>query len=131
MALICRCMFYQDLFRYIPEKNEWRSYTSACTLLTQGKIQPGPRSAHQMVGSSAGGGQLWCFGGEFASTKQTNFHHYRDVRSISHVSFGCIRLRSECGKRSKPKYALVHAAAIAWSCGSTLSCCLVDLSIRA
>ena len=23
-----RCMFYQDLFRYIPEKNEWRSYSS-------------------------------------------------------------------------------------------------------
>ena len=23
-----RCLFYQDLFRYIPEKNEWRSYLS-------------------------------------------------------------------------------------------------------
>lgn len=33
-----------------------------------------------MVGSPTSGGQLWCFGGEFASTKQTNFHHYRDVR---------------------------------------------------
>lgn len=24
-----QCVFYQDLFRYIPDKNEWRSY--ACT----------------------------------------------------------------------------------------------------
>ncbi|WFD29592.1 Kelch repeat-containing protein 3 [Malassezia sp. CBS 17886] len=65
------CAFYQDLFRYIPEKNEWRSYASA--------TQPGPRSAHQMVATPAAGGLLWCFGGEFASTKQTSFHHYRDL----------------------------------------------------
>ena len=66
-----RCVFFQDLYRYIPEKNEWRSYAN--------HTQPGPRSAHQMVGSAAGGGQLWLFGGEFASLKQTNFHHYRDL----------------------------------------------------
>ena len=66
-----KCVFYQDLFRYIPDKNEWRSYSS--------RTQPGPRSAHQMVASPAGGGQLWVFGGEFASTKQTSFHHYRDL----------------------------------------------------
>lgn len=66
-----QCVFFQDLFRYIPEKNEWRSY--ACG------TQPGPRSAHQMVGTPVGGGQLWCFGGEFASAKQTSFHHYRDL----------------------------------------------------
>ena len=66
-----RCVFYQDLYRYIPEKNEWRSYSS--------HTQPGPRSAHQLVGSPASGGQLWLFGGEFASLKQTNFHHYRDL----------------------------------------------------
>ena len=25
-----KCLFYQDLFRYIPDKNEWRSYSSMC-----------------------------------------------------------------------------------------------------
>lgn len=57
-------------------------YVKAIRLHT-GKIQPGPRSAHQIVASPVGGGQLWCFGGEFASTKQTNFHHYRDVCTVS------------------------------------------------
>ena len=50
-----------------------------CILADTGHTQPGPRSAHQMVGSPASGGQLWCFGGEFAGTKQTSFHHYRDL----------------------------------------------------
>ncbi|WFC97956.1 Kelch repeat-containing protein 3 [Malassezia yamatoensis] len=43
------------------------------------KLDAMPPSAHQMVAMPAGGGQLWCFGGEFASTKQTSFHHYRDL----------------------------------------------------
>ncbi|MBW0486180.1 hypothetical protein O181_025895 [Austropuccinia psidii MF-1] len=63
--------FYNDLYRYSPEKNEWRKYSSPTF--------PGPRSAHQMVATPAGGGKLWLFGGEFASLNQTSFHHYRDM----------------------------------------------------
>lgn len=29
-----RCLFYQDLYRYIPEKNEWRNYSCTYELLT-------------------------------------------------------------------------------------------------
>ena len=95
-----RCLFYQDLFRYIPEKNEWRSYSS--------KIQPGPRSAHQMVASPAGGGQLWCFGGEFASTKQTNFHHYRDlwVYSIAERTWEKVETKVRPNARSGHRMAM-------------------------
>lgn len=95
-----RCLFYQDLFRYIPEKNEWRSYSS--------KIQPGPRSAHQMVASPAGGGQLWCFGGEFASTKQTNFHHYRDlwVYSIAERTWEKVETKVRPSARSGHRMAM-------------------------
>lgn len=95
-----RCLFYQDLFRYIPEKNEWRSYSS--------KIQPGPRSAHQMVASPAAGGQLWCFGGEFASTKQTNFHHYRDlwVYSIAERTWEKVETKVRPSARSGHRMAM-------------------------
>ncbi|KAI0779197.1 galactose oxidase [Irpex lacteus] len=62
--------FYNDVFRYTPEKDEWRKYVS--------QTCPGPRSAHAVVASPAGGGKLFLFGGEFSSLHQTTFHHYRD-----------------------------------------------------
>ncbi|KAH8824574.1 galactose oxidase [Flagelloscypha sp. PMI_526] len=62
--------FYNDVFRYSPEKNEWRKFISPTC--------PGPRSAHAVAASAAGGGKLFLFGGEFSSLSQTNFFHYRD-----------------------------------------------------
>ncbi|KAM0787659.1 hypothetical protein ACM66B_003723 [Microbotryomycetes sp. NB124-2] len=62
---------YADMYRYAPDKNEWRKFTSPTA--------PGPRSAHQMVPSPAGGGKLWLFGGEFSAPNQSSFHHYRDL----------------------------------------------------
>lgn len=70
-----RVAFYQDMYRYIPEKNEWRTYAS--------KNQPGPRSAHQMAATPAQGGMLWLFGGEFSGARQNAFHHYRDLWAFS------------------------------------------------
>ncbi|KAK0491994.1 galactose oxidase [Armillaria luteobubalina] len=61
---------YNDVFRYSPEKDEWRKFVS--------KTCPGPRSAHAVVASPAGGGKLFLFGGEFSSLNQTTFHHYGD-----------------------------------------------------
>ncbi|KAJ8486932.1 hypothetical protein ONZ51_g4512 [Trametes cubensis] len=62
--------FYSDVYRYSPEKNEWRKFVSPTC--------PGPRSAHAVVASPAGGGKLYLFGGEFSSLYQNSFHHYRD-----------------------------------------------------
>ncbi|KAI0090113.1 hypothetical protein BDY19DRAFT_751077 [Irpex rosettiformis] len=62
--------FYNDIFRYNPDKDEWRKYVS--------KTCPGPRSAHAAVASPAAGGKIFLFGGEFSSLNQTTFHHYRD-----------------------------------------------------
>ncbi len=70
-----RVAFYQDMYRYIPEKNEWRTYAS--------KNQPGPRSAHQVAATPAQGGMLWLFGGEFSGARQNAFHHYRDLWAFS------------------------------------------------
>ncbi|KAF5347577.1 hypothetical protein D9756_010671 [Leucocoprinus leucothites] len=65
-----RAYFYNDVFRYAPEKDEWRKFVSPTC--------PGPRSAHAVASSPAGGGKLFLFGGEFSSLHQTTFHHYRD-----------------------------------------------------
>lgn len=46
--------FYNDVFRYTPEKDEWRKFVSPNC--------PGPRSAHAVVASHAGGGKLFLFG---------------------------------------------------------------------
>ncbi|CED85351.1 glycoside hydrolase family 38 protein [Phaffia rhodozyma] len=65
-----RATFYNDVYRYQPEKDEWRLFASPNS--------PGPRSAHCCVASPSGGGKLYIFGGEYASPKQTSFHHFRD-----------------------------------------------------
>ncbi|KIP05934.1 hypothetical protein PHLGIDRAFT_517119 [Phlebiopsis gigantea 11061_1 CR5-6] len=62
--------FYNDVFRYSPEKDEWRKFVSPTC--------PGPRSAHAVVASPVSGGKLFLFGGEFSSLNQATFHHYRD-----------------------------------------------------
>ncbi|KAG0698891.1 hypothetical protein DFH29DRAFT_939202 [Suillus ampliporus] len=65
-----KAYFYNDVYRYNPDKDEWRKFVSPTC--------PGPRSAHAVVASPAGGGKLFLFGGEFSSLYQNTFHHYRD-----------------------------------------------------
>ncbi|KAF9558179.1 galactose oxidase [Agrocybe pediades] len=65
-----KAYFYNDVFRYSPDKDEWRKFVSPTC--------PGPRSAHAVVASPVGGGKLFLFGGEFSSLHQNSFHHYRD-----------------------------------------------------
>lgn len=67
--------FYNDTFRYSPDKNEWRLYTCPTA--------PPPRSAHAVVPLAKEGGQLWLFGGEYSSSNQSNFLHYRDLWCFS------------------------------------------------
>lgn len=61
-----------------------------------------------MVASPASGGQLWCFGGEFASAKQTNFHHYRDlwVYSIAERAWDKIETKVRPSARSGHRMAM-------------------------
>ncbi|GAA99464.1 uncharacterized protein L969DRAFT_47950 [Mixia osmundae IAM 14324] len=68
------CYFYNDFYRFSPDKNEWKRFFSPTC--------PGPRSAHAVATTPAAGGKLWLFGGEFSSTNQTAFHHYRDLWSL-------------------------------------------------
>lgn len=71
-----KCRFFDDLYRYNTEKNEWRRFTSPTS--------PGPRSAHQLVATNTG--KAWLLGGEFASQSESQFFHYRD--------FWCLDLKT-------------------------------------
>ncbi|RXM32194.1 Kelch domain-containing protein 4 [Acipenser ruthenus] len=62
---------YSDLFFYNIKKNSW----------TKADVPNPPprRCAHQAVVVSQAGGQLWVFGGEFASPDGEQFYHYKDL----------------------------------------------------
>lgn len=57
VSTLTECARNVQMYRYDPAKNEWRKFSSP--------TQPGPRAAHQMVGTVAGGGRLWVHGGEY------------------------------------------------------------------
>jgi Galactose oxidase, central domain len=73
--------FFNDLYVYLINRDEWRLITSPNT--------PLPRSGHAWCrGGNAGG--IYLFGGEFSSPKQGTFYHYNDVslRSYSTSDIG-------------------------------------------
>ncbi|XP_055607159.1 kelch domain-containing protein 4 [Uranotaenia lowii] len=62
---------YGDFFNFNVSKNEWK--------ILKASICPAPRSGHQMISVSTDGGQIWLFGGEYASPSQLQFYHYKDL----------------------------------------------------
>ncbi|KAF8799197.1 hypothetical protein BYT27DRAFT_7236407 [Phlegmacium glaucopus] len=54
--------------QYTPEKDKWCKFISPTC--------PGPRSAHAVAVSLAGGRKIFLFSGEFSSLHQNTFHHY-------------------------------------------------------
>jgi hypothetical protein len=66
--------FFNDLYVYQINRDEWRLVTSPNT--------PLPRSGHAWCrGGNAGG--IYLFGGEFSSPKQGTFYHYNDVSIVT------------------------------------------------
>lgn len=64
-------MVYNDMYVYNVNSSEWK--------LVKVPGGPPPRCGHQMVSIASDGGQLWLFGGEYASPTQSQFYHYRDL----------------------------------------------------
>uniref|UniRef100_A0A3P8WB97 Kelch domain containing 4 n=1 Tax=Cynoglossus semilaevis TaxID=244447 RepID=A0A3P8WB97_CYNSE len=62
---------YNDLYFYNIKKNSW--------VKSDIPGPPPPRCSHQAVVVPQGGGQLWVFGGEFASPNGEQFYHYKDL----------------------------------------------------
>lgn len=70
----------------LHHQSETNSVCAASVSLNGPRIHssPSPRSAHQLVGHASG--QLWLFGGEFASLNQTVFHHFRSVLASPYLA---------------------------------------------
>jgi N-acetylneuraminic acid mutarotase len=62
---------YDDFFVYNTAKNEWKKISASPS--------PTHRSGHQMIATAQNGGELYLFGGEFASPSQLQFLHFRDL----------------------------------------------------
>ncbi|KAF6240097.1 hypothetical protein HO173_001707 [Letharia columbiana] len=78
--------FFNDLFIYHVERDEWRKVTSPNS--------PLPRSGHAWCrGGNAGG--VYLFGGEFSSPKQGTFYHYNDFWRLEPSTREWTRLESK------------------------------------
>ncbi|XP_005989196.1 kelch domain-containing protein 4 isoform X1 [Latimeria chalumnae] len=66
-----KTFLYNDLYTYNIKKNSWAK--------VEIPNPPSRRCAHQAVVVPQGGGQLWVFGGEFASPNGEQFYHYKDL----------------------------------------------------
>ncbi|KAL9138749.1 MAG: hypothetical protein Q9175_000015 [Cornicularia normoerica] len=78
--------FFNDLFIYHIERDEWRKLTSPNS--------PLPRSGHAWCrGGNAGG--VYLFGGEFSSPKQGTFYHYNDFWRLEPSTREWTRLESK------------------------------------
>ncbi|PKU35798.1 kelch domain-containing protein 4 [Limosa lapponica baueri] len=62
---------YNDLYVYNIRKNSWSK--------VEIPNPPPRRCAHQAAVVPTAGGQLWVFGGEFASPNGEQFYHYKDL----------------------------------------------------
>jgi len=78
--------FYNDLFIYNINRDEWKCVTSPNS--------PLPRSGHAWCrGGNAGG--VYLFGGEFSSPKQGTFYHYNDFWRLDPSSREWTRLETK------------------------------------
>ncbi|CAH2324124.1 kelch domain-containing 4 isoform X1 [Pelobates cultripes] len=66
-----KTFLYNELYIYNIKKNTWSKLDIP--------NPPPRRCAHQAVAVPQGGGQLWVFGGEFASPDGEQFYHYKDL----------------------------------------------------
>ncbi|KAJ7413778.1 Kelch domain-containing protein 4 [Willisornis vidua] len=66
-----KTFLYNDLYIYNIRKNSWSKLEIP--------NPPPRRCAHQAAVVPTAGGQLWIFGGEFASPNGEQFYHYKDL----------------------------------------------------
>ncbi|KAM4833961.1 kelch domain-containing protein 4 isoform 2-T3 [Thomomys bottae] len=90
---------YNDLYVYNIRKNTWTNVDI-----------PGPpprRCAHQAVVVPQGGGQLWLFGGEFASPDGEQFYHYKDLWVLHLATRTWEQVRSPGGPSGRSGHRMV------------------------
>lgn len=92
--------FYSELFRYSVKKNEWKQILAPNT--------PPPRSSHQAAAVPSSGGSLFVFGGEFSSSNQSQFHHYRDFWCLDLTTNTWEQVTAKNGPSARSGHRMAH-----------------------
>lgn len=90
--------FFNDLFIYLIEKDEWRKVTSPNS--------PLPRSGHAWTRSIAN--DIYLFGGEFSSPKQGTFYHYNDFWKLNPSTREWTRIESKKGPPARSGHRMTY-----------------------
>ena len=86
-------LFFNGLYIYLIDRNEWRQVTSPNT--------PLPRSGHAWCRGGNPGG-IYLFGGEFSSPKQGTFYHYNDFWHLDASSREWTRVETKSKGKQPP-----------------------------
>ncbi|KAM5296873.1 kelch domain-containing protein 4 isoform 2-T2 [Glossophaga mutica] len=94
-----KTFLYNELYIYNIRKDVW----------TKVEIPSPPprRCAHQAVVVPQGGGQLWIFGGEFASPDGEQFYHYKDLWVLHLATKTWEQVRSPGGPSGRSGHRMV------------------------
>ncbi|KAB0354318.1 hypothetical protein FD755_022856 [Muntiacus reevesi] len=94
-----KTFLYNELYVYNIRKDSW----------TKVEIPNPPprRCAHQAVVVPQGGGQLWIFGGEFASPDGEQFYHYKDLWVLHWATKTWEQVRSPGGPSGRSGHRMV------------------------
>ncbi|KAB0343482.1 hypothetical protein FD754_020408 [Muntiacus muntjak] len=94
-----KTFLYNELYVYNIRKDSW----------TKVEIPNPPprRCAHQAVVVPQGGGQLWIFGGEFASPDGEQFYHYKDLWVLHLATKTWEQVRSPGGPSGQSGHRMV------------------------
>lgn len=91
---------YNELIFYNIPKNEWT--------VIQAPGAPPPRCGHQMVALAREKGQLWLFGGEFQSSSENQFLHYKDLWVFHIGDKKWEKIASPNGPSARSGHRMVH-----------------------
>lgn len=90
--------FFNDLFVYLIDKDEWRKVTSPNS--------PLPRSGHAWTRSISN--DIYLFGGEFSSPKQGTFYHYNDFWKLSPSTREWTRIENKKGPPARSGHRMTY-----------------------
>ncbi|XP_012578314.1 PREDICTED: kelch domain-containing protein 4, partial [Condylura cristata] len=90
---------YNELYVYSIRKDAWTKVETP--------NPPPRRCAHQAVAVPQGGGQLWVFGGEFASPDGEQFYHYKDLWVLHLATKTWEQVRSAGGPSGRSGHRMV------------------------
>jgi len=124
-----KTLLNNELLFYNVKRGTWSQLSSPGA--------PPPRCSHQAVATAGQGGQMWVFGGEYASPSETQFHHYKDLWCFHFSSRRWEKIAYALGMRPTARMTFLSlglpaapapAVAIAWWLFASIWSSLADFT---